>query len=233
MANPQHNTNSQMNRSGSSSSLTSEASTKAGTAGTRSYGIGGALLHKRLLQMTRQHSRDREEDRDREMETEQSVLGRWSSQGPQAGPAFSPRSGMMSPLRAPLHSGPHEDPGSGSAKATRRGTPTPQTETQKGPAPVNPPMPKPPDSPLRKRLRELSPFRMLRERSQSKEKLGALVMVRPPVEDQGQTESSKAQEGSPGQGRAEQAKGQARRSASPSRALAWLCRDRHKRRKTI
>uniref|UniRef100_A0A8C7KEM6 Rap guanine nucleotide exchange factor 6 n=1 Tax=Oncorhynchus kisutch TaxID=8019 RepID=A0A8C7KEM6_ONCKI len=44
VANPQHNTNSQMNRSGSSSSLTSEASTKAGTAGSRSYGIGYALM---------------------------------------------------------------------------------------------------------------------------------------------------------------------------------------------
>ncbi|XP_014053476.1 rap guanine nucleotide exchange factor 2 isoform X8 [Salmo salar] len=44
VANPQHNTNSQMNRSGSSSSLTSEASTKAGTASSRSYGIGYALM---------------------------------------------------------------------------------------------------------------------------------------------------------------------------------------------
>ncbi|XP_042182965.1 rap guanine nucleotide exchange factor 6-like isoform X1 [Oncorhynchus tshawytscha] len=44
MAKPQHNSNSQMNMSGSSSSLTSEASTKAGTAGTRSYGIGYALM---------------------------------------------------------------------------------------------------------------------------------------------------------------------------------------------
>ncbi|KAM9499648.1 rap guanine nucleotide exchange factor 6-like isoform 7-T7 [Salvelinus alpinus] len=41
VANPQHNTNSQMNRSGSSSSLTSEASTKAGS---RSYSIGYALM---------------------------------------------------------------------------------------------------------------------------------------------------------------------------------------------
>uniref|UniRef100_A0A4W5NVW2 Rap guanine nucleotide exchange factor (GEF) 6 n=1 Tax=Hucho hucho TaxID=62062 RepID=A0A4W5NVW2_9TELE len=38
---PQHDSNSQMNMSGSSSSLTSEASTKAGT---RSYGIGYALM---------------------------------------------------------------------------------------------------------------------------------------------------------------------------------------------
>ncbi|CAB1352967.1 unnamed protein product [Coregonus sp. 'balchen'] len=44
VAKPQHNANSQMNMSGSSSSLTSEASTKAGTAGTRSYGIGYALM---------------------------------------------------------------------------------------------------------------------------------------------------------------------------------------------
>uniref|UniRef100_A0A4W5MNZ3 Rap guanine nucleotide exchange factor (GEF) 6 n=1 Tax=Hucho hucho TaxID=62062 RepID=A0A4W5MNZ3_9TELE len=44
VANPQHNTNSRINRSGSSSSLTSEASTKAGTAGSRSYGIGYALM---------------------------------------------------------------------------------------------------------------------------------------------------------------------------------------------
>ncbi|CAB1316745.1 unnamed protein product, partial [Coregonus sp. 'balchen'] len=44
VAKPQRNTNSQMNRSGSSSSLTSEATTKAGTAGSRSYGIGYALM---------------------------------------------------------------------------------------------------------------------------------------------------------------------------------------------
>lgn len=45
-----------MNLSGSSSSLTSDASTKAGTASLRSYGIGGALLYKRFLLMTRQLS---------------------------------------------------------------------------------------------------------------------------------------------------------------------------------
>jgi len=50
-----HNS-SQLNLSGSSSSLTSDASTKAGTASLRSYGIGGALLHKRFLLMTRHHS---------------------------------------------------------------------------------------------------------------------------------------------------------------------------------
>ena len=47
-----HNS-SHMNLSGSSSSLTSDASTKAGTASLRSYGIGGALLHKHILLMTR------------------------------------------------------------------------------------------------------------------------------------------------------------------------------------
>lgn len=203
MANPQHNTNSQMNRSGSSSSLTSEASTKAGTASSRSYGIGGALLHKRFLQMTRQHIRDGEEGRDREMgvETEQ------------AGP------GMMS------HSGPHGDP--------EAGTPTPQAETSTGPEPLTPPRPRLPESPLRKRLRELSPFRMLRGRSQSRERLAAVLVAKTPVEGPGQTGPSEAQEGSPGQRQAEQVKGQARRSASPSRAFLWLCRDRHKRRKTI
>ncbi|XP_036975174.1 rap guanine nucleotide exchange factor 6-like isoform X6 [Acanthopagrus latus] len=58
---------SQMNLSGSSSSLTSDASTKAGTISLRSYGIGGALLHKRILLMTRQHSRERSRERENQM----------------------------------------------------------------------------------------------------------------------------------------------------------------------
>ncbi|KAJ8276723.1 hypothetical protein COCON_G00084750 [Conger conger] len=49
---PKSQSSAQMTLSGSSSSLTSDASTKAG--GSRSYGIGGALLHRRILLMTRQ-----------------------------------------------------------------------------------------------------------------------------------------------------------------------------------
>lgn len=63
-------TSSQMNLSGSSSSLTSEASTKAGTVSLRSYGIGGAFLHKKMLQLTRRQSRKGEEQGDKEKEEE-------------------------------------------------------------------------------------------------------------------------------------------------------------------
>lgn len=55
---------SQMNLSGSSSSLTSDASTKAGTISLRSYGIGGPVLHKRILLMTQQSSREVVEEAD-------------------------------------------------------------------------------------------------------------------------------------------------------------------------
>ncbi|CAL8279669.1 unnamed protein product [Arctogadus glacialis] len=71
-----HNS-SHMNLSGSSSSLTSDASTKAGTASLRSYGIGGALLHKHFLLMTSPASteetqRQREGDEaERQMQAEE------------------------------------------------------------------------------------------------------------------------------------------------------------------
>ncbi|XP_045896590.1 rap guanine nucleotide exchange factor 6 isoform X9 [Micropterus dolomieu] len=61
---------SHMNLSGSSSSLTSDASTKAGNVSLRSYGIGGTLLHKRIVLMTRQHSRESSRERKNEAEEE-------------------------------------------------------------------------------------------------------------------------------------------------------------------
>uniref|UniRef100_A0A8C6Q5S3 Rap guanine nucleotide exchange factor 6 n=1 Tax=Nothobranchius furzeri TaxID=105023 RepID=A0A8C6Q5S3_NOTFU len=59
---------SQMNLSGSSSSLTSDASTKTGTVSLRSYGIGGALLHKRIQLMTRQSSQESSRDKETKLE---------------------------------------------------------------------------------------------------------------------------------------------------------------------
>lgn len=56
---------SQMNLSGSSSSLTSEASSKA-TVSLRSYGIGGTLLQKRILLMTKQSSQESWREREKE-----------------------------------------------------------------------------------------------------------------------------------------------------------------------
>lgn len=60
-----------MNLSGSSSSLTSDASTKAGTVSLRSYGIGGALLHKRILLITAQRSRESSTQRGNQTEEAQ------------------------------------------------------------------------------------------------------------------------------------------------------------------
>lgn len=201
----------QLNLSGSSSSLTSDASTKTGTVSLRSYGIGGALLHKRIQMITSQHSRERprmleehEEDGEKGSKVEKKMQdnrGRsrqqscWSkvdlkppSSRPGKGDAMNPSRPGLGPL-----------------------TPPPLSQHQKTS-----------ESPLRTRL--MSPFRILRERSRSKEKpesvrprlhAGEIKAEAPPSSKQDKWEGERA-----------------RRSVSPNPFL-WLCRARHVRSKTL
>lgn len=203
---------SQMNLSGSSSSLTSDASTKAGTVSLRSYGIGGALLHKRIILMTMQHSR--QGSRERESQREEAKANEKTEAGQRARRADA---GLMllrdRAGRPVLHPGsPPRLPGLG--PITTSHLCQPQLIR-----------PKPPESPIRTRL--MSPFRILRERSQSRERLRG---VRPHLNEEdgmGEVVSSSPQDER--RGRAEQ---RARRLVSPNPFL-WLCRDRHTRRKTV
>lgn len=204
---------SQMNLSGSSSSLTSDASTKTGVS-LRSYGIGGALLHKRILLMTSQHSRDSSRERDAELEevTEEidaaqrglcssEQRGRSRQQRKRGAQADAEPVSLWTPALKCMedHRSPLCHPEAGLV------TPLPPQSYFTRPKPLV--------SPIRARL--MSPFRVLRERSQSREKpLQKNVQSEPQNGTQGQTEQ------------------RARRSVSPNPFL-WLCRDRHARRKTV
>ncbi|KAF7206338.1 transcript variant X16 [Nothobranchius furzeri] len=192
---------SQMNLSGSSSSLTSDASTKTGTVSLRSYGIGGALLHKRIQLMTRQSSQESSRDKETKLEditeeTEKAQRGVCPS-GRRRG-----QSRQQSELSAQADAGQ-------TLLRSKAGTPTfkPEMGVVTQSAPPQPQLMRRP-SPSRMRLK--SPFRVLRERSQSRDR-----------------SCQKAVEGS----RHAEAEQRARRSVSPNPFL-WLCRDRHVRRKT-
>lgn len=206
----------QLNLSGSSSSLTSDASTKAGTVSLRSYGIGGALLHKRIQMITRQHSRERsrvleeEEDGEKGSKVEnkmQDNRGRSRQQSCQS---------KQVDLKPPSST-----PGKKDAMTLTGCTPS-----QPGLGPMTPPplsqRQKTSESPLRTRL--MSPFRILRERSRSKEKpkmaqpclhAGEIKAEAPPSSKQDKQEEKRA-----------------RRSVSPSPFL-WLCRVGRVRSKTL
>ena len=212
---------SQMNLSGSSSSLTSDASTKAGTVSLRSYGIGGASLHKRLLLLTmqqKQQSSSESENQTQEEEEEERTevekeRGMSPSEQRQGRKRFLLRARAESPYQRStgvLPVLPTGSPGSPPGPGPSTLSPTSQPELLMSP--------KPPDFLNRKRL--LSPFRNLRRRSQSREKL---LPVRPHLdggEASGKVESSPAQDE-----RQEQAVKRAMRSVSPNPFL-WLCRDR-------
>lgn len=228
---------SQMNLSGSSSSLTSDASTKTGTVSLRSYGIGGTLLHKRILLMTRQQSRG--SSRDRETELEERTEDRMQKETDTIQRGFCSLEQRRGRARQHSNQGTHTDAGqmllrarAGSPLSTCSGT-RPTVHTGSSPSPpglglmtLSPPpqahvmTPKPSVSPIRKRL--MSPFRVLRERSQSREKADLNC-------DCGTGESSSAQDETQAQAQAEQ---RARRSVSPNPFL-WLCSNRHRRRKTV
>ncbi|TKS83106.1 Rap guanine nucleotide exchange factor 6 PDZ domain-containing guanine nucleotide exchange factor 2 [Collichthys lucidus] len=178
---------SQMNLSGSSSSLTSDASTKAGTVGPRSYGIGGALLHKRILLMTRQHSQERSRERENQTEEEkgsevekdkeertgavqrrlfssEQERGRSRQQNNQAAGADS---GLMLQRAQADRTNIYEEHPTVQAGST----PSLPGLGPMTPSPLSQPQlmrPKPLESHIRTRL--MSPFRILRERSQSRER---------------------------------------------------------------
>lgn len=205
----------QLNLSGSSSSLTSDASTKAGTISLRSYGIGGALLHKRIQMITGPQSRERptvlkeeeEEDGEKGSKVEKKME---DNRG---------RSRQQSCRREQVDLKP---------SSSRPGNKDPMTLTgctpsQPGLGPVALSQHhKTSESPLRTRL--MSPFRILRERSQSKERAkpvrpclhaGEIKAEAPPSSKQDKQEEERA-----------------RRSLSPNPFL-WLCRLNHVRRKTL
>ncbi|XP_034463573.1 rap guanine nucleotide exchange factor 6 isoform X13 [Hippoglossus hippoglossus] len=212
---------SQMNLSGSSSSLTSDASTKAGTVSLRSYGIGGAFLHKRVLLLTMQQRQQRsresenqtqEEEERTEVEKERGMFSSGQRPGRRRfllkARAESPYQRLTGVLPV-LHTGsPGSPPGPGPSTLS----PTSQPELLMSP--------KPPDFPNKKRL--LSPFSKLRKRSQSREKP---LPVRPHLD--GGEASGKVESSPPQDERQEQAEKRAMRSVSPNPFL-WLCRDRPK-----
>lgn len=243
---------SQMNLSGSSSSLTSDASSKA-TVSLRSYGIGGALLHKRILLMTRQCSQESRRERDEEqrqadqqnrLEDEEKEMVEEQMEAVQRGLFSSEqrkgRCKQQSDQGAQTHAGQ-------SSLRVRAGSPAPKRKKTDGDHPMvqsgSPysfpavglttlsPLceshlmrPKPPESPIRRRL--MSPFRILRERSMSRERPAAVSPHLTSREGTAEMSSSPHEET---RGQAEQRAG---RSISPN-PFQWLCRDRHTRRKTL
>lgn len=217
-----------MNLSGSSSSLTSEASSKA-TVSLRSYGIGGALLQKRILLMTRQSSqeswREREKEEKMEEETEAVQRGLFHSSEQRKG-----RSRQQSSQGAQADAG-KEGGGSPSPKRKRIDGDHPVVQSDSPysfPTPFSqsPLMsPTSSESPIRRRL--MSPFRILRKRSQCRERPAAVSPHLNSREETAERMSSSPQDET--QGQTEQ---RARRSVSPNPFL-WLCRDRDSRRKTL
>lgn len=224
---------SQMNLSGSSSSLTSEASSKA-TVSLRSYGIGGTLLQKRILLMTRQSSQEswREREKEEKMQEETEAVQRGlfhsseqrkgrsrqqSSQGAQADAGLTSlrvRGGSPAPKRKRIDG---DHPAVQSDSPYSFPTPFSQSPLMRH---------TPPESPIRRRL--MSPFRILRKRSQSRERPAAVSPHLNSREETAERMSSSPQDETRGQ--TEQPG--ARRSVSPNPFL-WLCRDRDSRRKTL
>lgn len=223
---------SQMNLSGSSSSLTSDASTKAGTISLRSYGIGGALLHKRILLMTRQNSRERSRERENRMAEERQeieemmreetgAVERRGRSRQQSNHGAQGDSGLMLQRVRAGRTGSHGVNPTGFPPGIPGLGPM-------GLSPLSQPLlmsPKPQESPIRTRL--MSPFRILRERSQSSER--PMAVKAHLISGEGTTEVEPSSPQDERQGQAEQ---RARRSVSPNPFL-WLCRDRHTRRKTV
>lgn len=165
--------------------------------------------------ITRQHSRERpreieqEEEEDEEKgseveKTRQDNRGRSRQQSPQS---------TQVDLKPPIFR----------AGRTGASTLTGCAPSQPGLGPITPPRqkirPKPSESPLRTRL--LSPFRILRDRSQSNERAK-------PVQADGET----TPEAPPSPKQDDREEKRARRSVSPNPFL-WLCRVRHVRRKTL
>lgn len=209
----------QLNLSGSSSSLTSDASSKAGTISLRSYGIGGAFLQKRIQMITSQHSRERP----RVTEKEEKEDGEKGSKVEKEMKDHRGRSRQQSCQKEHVDLKP---------PCSRLGTKdtmpfTGCTPSQPVLGHMTPPPPlffqhKTSESPLRTRL--MSPFRMLRERSRSKEKPKSVRSCLHAVE--------RKAEALPSTKHNNQKEDRPRRSVSPNPFL-WLCRVRHVRSKTF
>lgn len=222
---------SQMNLSGSSSSLTSDASTKTGVS-LRSYGIGGAFLHKRIQLMTGQHSRGSSRERETELEKITEEMMQEETEAAQRGLRSSEQRRGRSRQQSKRSS---QTDAEQMLPRTRAGTPalkclearrSPHGLPEAGLATLSPPPQshfmklKPSVSPIRARL--MSPFRVLREKSQSRER--SLIKN---GEQTIQTDSP-----SPQNETQVQTEQRARRAVSPNPFL-WLCRDRHTRSKTV
>lgn len=215
-----------MNLSGSSSSLTSDASTKAGTVSLRSYGIGGAFLHKKIQLITSQQSRGRSGEKRRKLEEEDEEKGsekekekRMQAEKGRFRQQISAHSdSVVQRARAGRIDSIAHNGCSPSLSGLGPMSPLPLSQPQKIRA-------KPSESPLRTRL--MSPFRTLREKSQSRERPMAVGPQLNGRERKEETLPSSAQDKT--QGEKEE---RARRSVSPNPFL-WLCRVRHIRRKTV
>ena len=206
---------SQMNLSGSSSSLTSDASTKAGTISLRSYGIGGALLHKRILLMTRQHSRERSRERENQMAEERQEIEEMMQEETGAverrGRSRQQNNGAQGDSGLMLQRVRAGRTGSHGVNPTGFPTGIPGLGPM-GLSPLSQPQlmsPKPQESPMRTRL--MSPFRILRERSHSRER--PMAVKAHLISGEGIMEAEPSSSQDEIQGQAEQ---RARRSVSPN-----------------
>lgn len=229
-----------MNLSGSSSSLTSDASTKAGTVSLRSYGIGGALLHRRILLITARQSRESSGQRGYQTEEAQEKRSETEKEEGKQEEAADLQGGLFSAERQTGRSRQRSIHGAQADKRFKiksaqlvKTAPTGSPPRLQGSGPRTPsPLPqpqqkrfKPSESPIRTRL--LSPFRVLRGSSQSR---GRPVTVSSPLnggEGTADDAPSSPRDKSPGQG--EQRAG---RSGSPLPFL-WLCMNRDGSRKSV
>lgn len=224
-----------MNLSGSSSSLTSDASTKTGTVSLRSYGIGGAVLQKRILLMTRQHSQGNSRGREAELEerTEERI-----PLEPEAvqGCLFSSKQ-KRGKSRQHSNQATPTDAGQTLLRA-RAGSPLSTCDGTRGEHPVvhtgSPPsspglglmatshVPQPPIMATKHPmfpLKTMSPLKALKGSCQLKLKVNLSV-------DPGTGETSSAEDET--QARAEQSREPVR-----TNPFLWLCRKKHTRRKTV
>lgn len=217
-----------MNLSGSSSSLTSDASTKAGTVSLRSYGIGGAFLHKKIQLITSQQSRGRSGERCRKLEEEDEEKG--SEMEKEKGERIQYKRGRFrQQISAQSDSGVQKVRAGRIDSLAHNGCPPGLSGLgPMSPSPLSQPhkiRAKPSESPLRTRL--MSPFRILRGKSQSRERPMA---VRPQLNGgERKEETPPSSEQDKTQGENEE---RVRRSASPNPFL-WLCKVRRIRRKTV
>lgn len=259
---PKSHTSSQMNLSGSSSSLTSDASTKA--ISLRSYGIGGLLLHKRILLMTQQCSLEEGREREDQIEEEKEEkrgqdrvkMAEEETEAAQRGLLSSgQRRGRCE--RQKISQGLQGDSGPMPLRM-RSGSPTQKwtgtngmhpilhsgtLPSQPGLRPMTPSLPSEPRLILSSGREQSTPLRppesSIRKRLMSPVRAlsrRSRSRQKLPVVSRPHPESEEgvgeAMSSSPQGERRGQARQRARRPISPNPFL-WLCRDRHTRSKTV